>query len=490
MYEDFIEELGTQSAPLKESDKNALNIYSFRGLPPEVMAVIFAKCSRSPESFYEIAKELTETKSAEFHEKWVVGYGHGSVAEHAVLSIAIENLSILATKVVEDNRLASYTEKSTRYQVFDKNRYYKPPKIMASEFGPLYEAAGDGLFETYEKLREPVAALMRQKNPRAPEQGEKMYETIIKAKTCDVIRYLLPAATLTNLGMTVNARNLEWAIVKLLSNPLEEMQAIGRRLKEVGMEITPTLLKYAEANQYLIQTIPALKGVIWEKEGSHLTTPKDSKEPVRIVSYDFDAENKLVAALIYRFGADSYENIMKRVRLMTQGAKKAIVDESLKYRGPHDRPLRELEHIYYTFDILMDYGAFRDIQRHRIATQTNQPLTAVHGYSTPPEIAELGLTADFDAAMAKAAGAFKEISAQFPDEAQYIVPLAYKKRTLFTWNLRELHHFIPLRSGKKGHPSYRRIAQMCYDKLMEVHPLLAGYINVDKSDEHGSTISK
>ncbi|MEK7211849.1 MAG: FAD-dependent thymidylate synthase, partial [Patescibacteria group bacterium] len=302
--------------------------------------------------------------------------------------------------------------------------------------------------------------------------------------------YLLPASTLTNLGMTVNARNLEWAIVKLLSHPLEEMQAIGRRLKEVGLEITPTLLKYAEENQHLMQTIPALKNIIWEKQGSHPTTPKSDKEPVRIVSYDYDAENKLVAALIYRFGADSYDNIMKRVRLMTTADKKAIIDESLKYRGPHDRPLRELEHVYYTFDILMDYGAFRDIQRHRIATQTNQLLTTIHGYSTPSEIEEVGLTAEYDAAMEKAAGAFKEISTKFPDEAQYIVPLGYKKRTLFTWNLRELHHFIPLRSGKKGHQSYRRIAQMCYDKLMEIHPLLASYISVDKSDEHGSTISK
>ena len=114
-------------------------IYTLTGLPPEVVAVTFAKCSRSPDDFDKIAEELNADKSRKFHEKWVVGYGHSSVAEHAVLSLAIENVSMLATKVIEDNRLASYTEKSTRYQVFDKDRYYKPKKIMDSKFGGLFE---------------------------------------------------------------------------------------------------------------------------------------------------------------------------------------------------------------------------------------------------------------------------------------------------------------------------------------------------------------
>ena len=202
-------------------------IYTLENLPPEVKAVTFAKCSRSPKSFKEIAEELTEEKSAEFHERWVVGYGHSSVAEHAVISVAVENVSLLATKVIEDNRLTSYTEQSTRYQLYDRNRYYKPKEIMNSEFGGLYQDVGNYLFDTYLSLSEKVIDFVKSKNPKKSDQSEKLYNTICKAAACDVIRHILPVATLTNLGITINARSLEHMIRKLLSHPLTEMQEIG-----------------------------------------------------------------------------------------------------------------------------------------------------------------------------------------------------------------------------------------------------------------------
>ena len=137
---------------MSAEQNNKLNIYSLDHLKPEVVAVAFAKCSRSPESFKTIADELTDEKSADFHEKWVVGYGHSSVAEHATLHLAIENVSILATKVIEDNRLASYTEKSTRYQIFDRDKYYKPGNILSSEFVGDYETTLNYIFDAYTGL--------------------------------------------------------------------------------------------------------------------------------------------------------------------------------------------------------------------------------------------------------------------------------------------------------------------------------------------------
>ncbi len=464
---------------------NERRIYTLEGLAPEVRAVCFAKCSRSPEPFDEIAKELTEEKSAEFHEKWVVGYGHSSVAEHAVLSLAMENVSILATKVIEDNRLASYTEKSTRYQVFDKNRYLKPARLMQSPLGAVYEQTGDFLFETYQKLSTPMTEFIKKREPKTEKTADKIYESVVKAKVCDNIRYLLPASTLTNLGMTINARNLDWAITKLLSHPLEEMQAIGAGLKNEAAKITPTLEKFAAPNSYLTDTqkeLSALSKWIYEKEA-----PVDNTA-VKIVDFDKDAENKLIAALLYKSSILPYSQIKKKVDKIPQSVKELIIEESMKRRSPFDRPLRELEHIYYTFDILMDYGAFRDVQRHRMATQTNQNVTTAHGYSTPQDIILAGCEADYKIAMEKAAEAYEKIAAQFPEEAQYIVPLAFRKRTLITWNLRELHHFIPLRSGKKGHISYRRIAQQCFKEVEKIHPLLAKYIRVDMSDETVSTV--
>ena len=240
-------------------------IYCIKNLPEEVVAVLFAYVSRSPNSFkrnllkllgsgdlnldvnkvsdmYGDAASMQEAKqkAMKFHEKWVVGYGHGSVAEHASIKFAIDKLSIVATKILEDNRLGSYTEKSTRYQVFDKNVFYWDPKLMSSEFQGEVRELVHLLFDTYEKFLPIVTEKVKAKNPRDVEVNERAYENSIKAKVCDVIRYLLPAGTLTAMGFTFNARAAEHAIRKLLSHPLTEAREVGQKLLEEGSKICPT----------------------------------------------------------------------------------------------------------------------------------------------------------------------------------------------------------------------------------------------------------
>lgn len=469
---------------MTDSSSSQRSIYSLDHLKPEVVAVAFAKCSRSPESFKDIAAELTDEKSAEFHEKWVVGYGHSSVAEHATLHLAIENISILATKVLEDNRLASYTEKSTRYQIFDKTRYYKPQNILNSQWREEYIKIMDLVFDVYTSLNEPVKEYILKKYPKK-EENEKVYNAIIKARVCDNIRYLLPTATLTNLGMTANARTFEHAIAKLMSHSLEEMRQIGEEIKKCTLTITPTLIKFADANEYLKNTTKELSIL----SQNLLTESPEAAAPVEIVNYDGEAEDRLIAAILYRDSTLPYKQILAKVKKMPLEQKEKVIDTALKNRATYDAPLRELEHIYYTFDILMDYGAFRDVQRHRLCTQTNQDVTIAHGFSTPEEIIEAGVEKQYKEVMEKTVELYQKIYTQFPKEAQYVVPLAFRKRTLFTWNLRELHHFISLRSGKKGHISYRRIAQACWQKLNEIQPLLAKYIRVDMSGGSSSWAS-
>lgn len=453
-----------------------LRIYTLEGLTPEVKAVTFAKCSRSPEPFDKIAKELTEEKSSEFHEKWVVGYGHSSVAEHAVLSIAIENITTLGCKILEDNRLSSYTEKSSRYQIFDKSKYYTPPKIQKSKHAQKYKQNIDFIFDTYTRLAEPMAEFVNKKYPRDPKTSAGLYKSISKAKLCDNIRYLLPLCAYRNLGWTVNARILEMAICKFLSHPLEEMNEVGKTIKEVGQKITPTLIKYANHSEYLNKTRQEFEELAKEKN-QELGQPADSPA-VTIVNFEEDNENKLVTALLYKHLNHPYEQVYQKVQSMSQTEKKDIIDLAVKHRGDHDQPIRELEHIYYTFDIFMDYSAWYDLQRHRICTQTTQLETTRLGYNTPAEIIEAGFAKDYHQALEKSVELYELLAEDMPHEAQYACTMATNHRTLYTFNLRELHHLISLRSSPRGHWSYRRIAQLCWEELNKIHPLLAKYIRV------------
>ena len=370
---------------------------------------------------------------------------------------------------MEDNRLASYTEKSTRYQAFDKEHYYKPEILTKSKFAGVYEETADFIMDTYTKLFPLMTKFLKKKYPAAQ-------EIELKNIACDNLRYLLPTAALTNLGMTVNARSLEWGIVKLLTHPLREMQEIGEEIKEAALKITPTLIKYTKFNEYLDETRKEL-----EKESGTLSIKgTKNKIGVSLVEFDADAEDKFVAVLLYKFSKYPYKQLKEKVKSMKKEEKEKIIDEALKRLDKFDRPLREFEHIYFTFDILMDYGAFRDVQRHRMCTQTNQEFTVEHGYSVPKEINEAGFIEGFIACMEKAKKAYFEIAKEHPKEAQYIIPLAYNKRLLITMNLRELFHFIKLRSGKMGHISYRKIAWEMYGLVKEKFPVLAKYMECDK----------
>ena len=478
-------------------------IYALKNLPEEVVAVLFAYYSRSRESLRRNllklirerdidldarldtsslgAAELTtaQEKARQFHEKWVVGYGHASVAEHAVVHLAIEDVSIIATKIIEDTRLASYTEKSTRYVLFDGEKFCRVPRLMRSPHAGLYEDTVRFLFNTYVALVPQVVACIKARVPRRAAQGERAYETACHAKAYDLLRYLLPAATLTNLGLTINARALEHLLTKLLSDPLEEVHHVGAAMKHEAEKVVPTLLKYADYNAYRAETDQAMRQLGQDvlAEAGPPETPA-----VTLVRFPVDAEEQLAAAILYGYTDISWLQIVEQVGKLDAEARTRIIDEYLRRRGPHDQPLRALEHLYYSFDLVLDYGAYRDIQRHRMATQTRQSLSTRYGYSVPDDLVAYGFGDTFQTCMERAALAYNRIAGEYPLEAQYVLPLAYRIRVLFTWNLRELFHFIQLRSAKQGHFSYRRVAQQVYAEIERVHPALARYIRVDQSD--------
>jgi thymidylate synthase ThyX len=456
-------------------------LLSPKALSPETIAVAFAKTSRSPESFRDIAAELSDEKSAQFHEKWVVGYGHASVAEHAVLHIAVENVSRLAIESLESNRLASYTEKSTRYQVWGPENFYTPRAIADSQLASAYQETVAHLFDQYRRSLGPVKQLMQAKYPRKDGESDSRWDGRIRSKYVDCCRFLLPAAALANVGVTANARVLESAIRKLLSHPLEEVREIGAEIKEVARVEVPTLLKYADAVAYQRETQAALSGAagqVGASEAGALEPGASVRDGacVALADYDPQAEDKFLAACLYRFGRGSLAQCRAVVAAMSPEQRSDLASGALGKLDRYDVPLRELEHVAYTFDAVMDQGGYFEIKRHRMMTQSPQRLTCDLGFAVPRAIEEAGLREEYDAAMGAAQELYQRLAQALPEEASYVVPNGFNRRVLLTLNLREAFHLCELRGAATAHFSARRTAGQIYAQIAKVHPLLAGYM--------------
>jgi thymidylate synthase ThyX len=439
---------------------------------PETIAVAFAKTSRSPESFLEIARGLTEEKSAKFHEKWVVGYGHASVAEHAVLHIAFENVSRLAIESIESNRLASYTEKSTRYQKWGSDNFFIPAELTGHPLRDEYIAACRLLFKAYNESLDPVWSIVLKRAERRENETDEAMDRRLRSQYVDVCRFLLPAASLANVGMTANARVLESVIRKMLSSELAEVREIGEQVKGVAKNEIPTLVKYADAMPYLVET-----GREFETRGSNGVDQK-LDDWCRLIDYNKFDEAKILAAALYRFGNLSFDEALTFVRSLGVEKLNDLAGSLLGRLGEHDIPLRELEYATYTFDLVMDQGAYAEFKRHRMMTQTPQRLTTQLGYATPRLIAEAGFGTRYEEVMSAAAAAFNRLHEFNPQVAQYVVPNCYHRRVLAQFNLREAYAFCQLRSARNAHFSIRHIAERIYEELCRVHPLLTKYMHL------------
>jgi len=452
--------------------KRDIYLLSPRALSPETIAVAFAKTSRSPESFRKIATELSDESSAKFHEKWVVGYGHASVAEHAVLHLAFENVSRLAIEAIEGNRLASYTEKSTRYQRWGLDDFWIPSELDGHPLRDEYVDTIRLLFKTYADSLTPVQSLIFERFPRRENEKDEAWDRRIRSKYVDVCRFILPAAALANVGMTANARVIENTIRKMLSHELAEVREIGGVTKEVSKAETPTLVKYADAVPYLSETIQEFANRKPEVE-----TCK-SNEWCTLIDYDMNGENKVLAAALYRFGVMAYADALSHVESLNEEAKAKLAESLLGRLGKYDVPLRELEYCTYTFDIVMDQGAYAEFKRHRMMTQTPQRLTTRLGYATPLLMTEAGFRSQYETAMEAAANLYEKLHDFNPVVAQYVVPNGFNRRVLAQFNLREAYAFCQLRSAANAHFSIRRVAQRMYEELAKVHPLLTKYMKL------------
>ena len=499
-------------------------VYAFTGrVPEEVVAVLFSKYSRSKRSlrhnflglvkdtdsgFASILESMGDgddkgfasalEKARDFFQRILVGYGDDSVGELGMAHVACEDVSNVATKRLEDARLTSPLEKSTRYVVYDRNMYYREPGIMASEFKDEYVAVNELLLKTYEEQVEPMKDYVRRQWPieefdlfgrkfgeisdaQELKRAKTAYEAAVRAKALDVLRYYLPASTLTNVGITANGRGFEYLISKLMSDELEEVRTIGQQMHEELSKVIPSLVKRAKPSSYLTNTRKAMKRLAKSAFADY--TPENSAT-VTLIDYDAEAENKIIRAALYGFTRLSMQQIKSLVQSMTEKERLEVIETYAGLRSNRrEKPMRAAEVAYYTFDVLSDYGAYRDLQRHRMLTQIAQPLTTALGYDVPPELKDVGFREKFHECMKAASGLYEKLHASYPDEAQYVVPFAFKIRCLFILNLREAFHLIELRSMPQGHPSYRRIAQEMYRQIKKVHPVLASYMRYVFLDE-------
>ena len=315
---------------------------------------------------------------------------------------------------------------------------------------------------------------MKSANRRENESDEAR-DRRLRSQYVDVCRFLLPAASLANVGMTANARVLENMIRKLLSHGLIEVREIGEKVKTVALAEIPTLVKYADAAQYLVETKKDMGELGDQGMGIESRAAQDW---CVLIDHDQEGEKKVLAAALYHAGEMSFNNAFACVRSMGEAELNKLADALLQHLGEHDIPLRELEYAAYTFDLVMDQGAYAEFKRHRMMTQTPQRLTTLLGYATPRLITEAALGAEYERAMTAAAETYKKLYLFNPEVAQYVVPNGYRRRVLARFNLREAYAFCQLRSARNAHFSIRRVAERMYEELRRVHPLLTKYMHL------------
>jgi len=451
-----------------------------------------------------------ENRGEEFYDRVLLEYGDDSVAELGEAQIAIEGLSNIAVKKIEDRRIGlSYLEKSSRYVAWDKKingnyRFYKDPVLMKSRFADLYLDTCNFSFDVYSKNIEPMIDYVREKYPiekysfkDSTDGKEKLFsklkqETDIKsansiykgstkAKALDILRGLLPASTLTNVGITGNGRAFEYLLTVLASSNLDEELELASKIKK---ELDTTIKSFVrraddkygkEFSNYLKEIKKTSKSFVKEIKPKII-----SGTMTKLVEWENEknAIDKIITSAIYEHSPSTpYQNILNQVQKSSQEKKIKILKAFTNIRkNRRHRPSRAFESVYYTFDLLNNFGMFRDFHRHRALTLERQLLTTDHGYNLPEEISIVGIDKEFKECMNMSKISFDKIRKKHPEQGQYIVNFAYNYPYFMKFNLREACHLIELRTVPQGHVDYRRVAQQMYLQINKVHPDLSKII--------------
>lgn len=508
-YEDFSE---TQLKILEKYVSNTSgHIFVLRNLPEVIKGALFSRYSRSSLGLRSLLlkefianedeaafKAITgqsvnseETpqdqtaailKAQNFYDRILDGYGDDSIGELGGAHVAVENVSMLAAKILEDSRIGgSPLEKSTRYVYFDQKvngeyLFYREPVLMTSAYRDLFVNTSNMLFETYSRLIPPLTELIEAKMPKDPNISKVAYTAALRAKVLDCLRGLLPAGTMTNMGIYGNGRFFEQLLHKLHVSNLVEIQDIGKRMHEELSKVLPSFVRRSNLSHHTHQKFSQFHDAM-QSELQAVTDRNTASLPVHgepgahLIAYDADAVVKVAAALLFAYGDKSLTDLWTHCKQLPEEELARILDaacgarESRRQKSP-----RGLEHANFTFEILSDFGVYRDLHRHRMLTQERQLLSCNYGFYVPQDIVGTPFEEDYMLAMNQAKIAYDTIAAELPEEAQYVVPMGYQVRWYFHINLRALQWLCELRSGAAGHQSYRLIAQSMAKQVSQVFP--------------------
>ena len=475
-------------------------------MPPEKSAYALARYSRSPDSIEDSIRWVHSHASEKFWEQFYFAYGHGSIADLGHIMICFEHISELAAIRLEDEPLWDGQAKSSRYQNFGPSGCYVPDVIRGTETEGSYRGILGSLFNAYRLLHDPVKTFLAARTPRPDNMKPGEYDRTIAARTFDVTRYLLPLSVRTNVGQVVSIRTLEKQITRLLSSPLPELRLIGEELKEacsrqpvnlwgelsgqtagLAEPLAPTLARHAGPNSYQADVYTELarfaRGPL---KAAGLDVPAAAAMPVPAVDLiePHHPVDELAATLLYRAGHAPYRAILGAVQAWTDKQKQELIDVALRARGPYDELIKEFRSGYgFIFDILMDIGGWRDLHRHRRCQQVQQSFTTAHGYDIPPALTEAGLDQDYRAAMDAVRTDIESLRKSDQESALYAIPFGFKVRCLFKMDYAEAEYIARLRSGVKGHWSYRTIAWQMKQKIAERYPFLGEKMVATSPDE-------
>ena len=469
-------------------------VFALVNLPEVVKGALFARYSRTHLSLrrlflkefvgdLDMSGDLTIDatvglkRAEELYERVFFEYGDDSVAQLGGVHLACEQSSNLLTKILEWGRLMAYLEQSTRYIAYDarldngRYRYFRDPDVLHSPLGTRYVGDMDRMFDTYGALLPRLRSWFAEEYPKQAGDSDFAWAQAIKAKGLDALRGLLPAASLSNVGIYGTGQAYEALLLRMRAHPLPEARAYADLMLTELRKVIPSFLRRVDlpdrggaASAYLASTRAAMEDV------AARLFPPDAAEPrpaVTLLDWDPDGEEKVIAAMLYPYTDQPEDQLMARVRRLSTDDRLAVVRAYVGDRtNRRHRPGRALERTDYRFDVLSDYGAFRDLQRHRMLTIEWQALTPEHGYDVPDAVRACGAGAVYEESLGRARELYDALAGPFPQQAAYAVALAFKVRYVMQFNAREAVHLLELRTSPQGHPSYRSVCQ-------DMHRLIA-----------------